>query len=269
MCSRSTASIYLFNLNKSLLYMLFSTQALAALADLQVAADTTMAATPPVALSVAPPAQEAMGSVDGSFLPGSLWDLIGHAQGFEWPLGALFVLGIFLLTSAYVRYFRQWRGSDEMLQLDPRGITEKDLALAVERAKPQNPYRLAGDRLLEEFGRRGSAQSMIDYTVRYIDFDHDNYLETERYITAAVYIALSLGLLGTLLGIFVLFMAGSRHEASDLVGLGIAVVSTMLALVVRLILWPVNIFLQASVRKRYKTLKKWTVALAYALAGGK
>ena len=46
-------------------------------------------------------------------------------------------------------------------------------------------------------------------------------------------------------------MSGSRHESSDLVGLGIAVVSTMLALVVRLILWPLNVFLQAVLRKRY------------------
>ena len=98
---------------------------------------------------------------------------------------------------------------------------------------------------------------MINYAFHYINLDHEKYKETDRYITAAVYIALSLGLLGTLLGIFVLFMSGSRHESSDLVGLGIAVVSTMLALVVRLILWPLNVFLQASLRKRYTKLKKW------------
>ena len=214
-----------------------------------------------------PEMQEAASS--DTLVPASLWDLIGHAQGFEWPLGAVFLIGLFLLTSAYVRYFRQWRGSSEMLQLDPHNVVSEEFVSAVEAAEPRNPYRHSGQRLLEEHKRGGSAQSMIDYAMRYIDFDHDGYKETDRYITAAVYIALSLGLLGTLLGIFVLFMSGSRHEASDLVGLGIAVVSTMLALVVRLILWPVNIFLQASVRKKYKLLKKWTVAFAYALAGDK
>ncbi len=221
---------------------------------------------PPDALSAGPAAQDAAESVGGSFLPGSLWDLIGYAQGFEWPLGFVFLLGLFLLTSAYVRYFRQWRGSSDLLQLDPRTITTREFAAAIGGTEPRNPYRLSGNRLLEELDRGGSAHSMIDYATRYIDFDHDNYKEIDRYITAAVYIALSLGLLGTLLGIFVLFMSGSRHEASDLVGLGIAVVSTMLALVVRLILWPVNIFLQASVRGKYKKLKQWTVAFAYALA---
>lgn len=230
---------------------------------LQSAPDSAVTAVTPLGTT----AQEATETVGGTFLPGSLWDLIGYAQGFEWPLGAVFLIGLFLLTSAYVRYFRQWRGSDKMLRLDPGSITSEGFALAIENAKPRNPYRHSGHRLLEEHGRSGSAHSMIDYAMRYIDFDHDDYKEIDRRITAAVYIALSLGLLGTLLGIFVLFMSGSRHEASDLVGLGIAVVSTMLALVVRLILWPVNIFLQASVRKKFKLLKKWTVAFAYALAG--
>ena len=246
--------------------MSFSILSRGAAAALQSVSDTVAVVTP-ATLSAESAVQETVESVGGSFLPGSLWDLIGYAQGFEWPLGIVFLLGLFLLTSAYVRYFRQWRGSDDLLQLDPRTISERDFTAAIEGTEARNPYRLSGTRLLEELGRGGSAHSMIDYATRYIDFDHDNYKEIDRYITAAVYIALSIGLLGTLLGIFVLFMAGSRHEASDLVGLGIAVVSTMLALVVRLILWPVNIILQASVRGKYKMLKKWTVAFAYALAG--
>ncbi|MDE0556202.1 MAG: MotA/TolQ/ExbB proton channel family protein [Candidatus Poribacteria bacterium] len=156
-----------------------------------------------------------------------------------------------------------------MLQLDPANITATEFASALDQAKQDNPYRHSGHRLLEEYGRNGSAKSMIDYAMHYIESDHDRYRETDRHINAAVYIALSLGLLGTLLGIFVLFMSGDRHEASDLVGLGIAVVSTMLALVVRLILWPLNIFLQGFVRNKYSLLKEWTVAFAYALAGNR
>ncbi len=199
-------------------------------------------------------------------IPTSLWDMISYAQGFEWPLGALFLIGLFLLTSAYVRQFRQWRGTHAMLQIDPAETSPENFARAIEQTTTKNPFTVAGYRLLEEQQRGGSAQSMINYAFHYIDFDHEKYKETDRYITAAVYIALSLGLLGTLLGIFVLFMSGSRHESSDLVGLGIAVVSTMLALVVRLILWPLNVFLQAALRKRYTNLKKWTVAFAYALS---
>ena len=202
-------------------------------------------------------------------LPSSLWDVVRHAQGFEWPLGALFLIGLFLLTSAYVRYFRQWRGSRALLQINPEDINPDTFQDAIGQSRPGNPFFRIGSRLLEEYRRGGTAITMIDYGCRYIDFDHDRYRETDRHITAAVYIALSLGLLGTLLGIFVLFMSGSRHESSDLVGLGIAVVSTMLALVVRLILWPLNVFLQAALRKRYNVLRQWTVTFAYALAAGR
>ncbi|MCY4225757.1 MAG: MotA/TolQ/ExbB proton channel family protein [Bacteroidetes bacterium] len=200
-------------------------------------------------------------------LPTSFLDIIEYAQGFEWPLGALFFIGLFILVSAYVRQFRQWRGSRALMKIDTSNLTVDEFSIAIEKdSPPNNPFRVIGGKLLEEFHRGGTAQTMIDYAYRHIDLDHEKYKETDRYITAAVYIALSLGLLGTLLGIFVLFMSGSRHEASDLVGLGIAVVSTMLALVVRLILWPLNVYLQASLRRRYTSLRKWTVAFAYALS---
>ncbi len=204
--------------------------------------------------------------IGSSFLATSIWDLFGYAQGFEYPLGAAFLIGLFFLCSAYVRYFRQWRGSKALLRLETAGLSARALQAALDSANPNNPYRLAGERLLEEQGRGGSPQTMLDYALRYIGFDHDSYKEIDRYITAVVYIALSLGLLGTLWGIFVLFTSGSRHAASDLVGLGIAVVSTMLAMCVRLLLWPVNILLQAQVRKRYKELQTWAVATAYGLA---
>ena len=119
--------------------------------------------------------------------------------------------------------------------------------------------------MLTEHVKGGITKDMLDYAMRYIEFIRNKYEQIDKYITSAVYIALSLGLLGTLLGIFVLFMSGDRHAASDLVGLGIAVVSTMLALVVRLILWPLNIILQAWVSKRFEELKKWTVDVAYAI----
>ncbi len=201
-------------------------------------------------------------------IPTSLWDMISYARGFEWPLGILFLVGLFILTSAYVRQWRQWGGSKKMLQINPDGVTADSFSEAIHqtKAKPGNPYFMSGSKIVEEFRRGGSAPTMVDYAFRYIDLDRERYQQTDRYISAVVYLALSLGLLGTLLGIFVLFMSGDRHEASDLVGLGIAVVSTMLALVVRLILWPLNIFLQATLRRRYNTLRKWTIAFAYALS---
>ncbi len=205
-------------------------------------------------------------AVDESILPTSFWDMVQYAQGFEWPLGALFLVGLFLLTSAYVRYFRQWRGSNAMLKIETKSISAEGFSNAIGQSKTPNPFVTTGNLILEEFQRGGSAQAMVDYASQFIELDHKKYKETERYIVAAVYIALSIGLLGTLFGIFVLFMTGSRHGASDLVGLGIAVVSTMLALVVRLILWPLNVYLQARVAKRYDTLRKWTIAFAYALS---
>ena len=205
-------------------------------------------------------------AADEPFLPTSLWEMVHYAQGFEWPLGALFLIGLFLLTSAYVQYFRQWRGSNAMLKIEAKNISAEGFSNAIGQSKTLNPFVTTGNLILEEFRRGGSAQTMIDYAFQFIELDHEKYKETERYIVAAVYIALSIGLLGTLFGIFVLFMSGSRHGASDLVGLGIAVVSTMLALVIRLILWPLNVYLQARVRKRYVTLRKWTVTFVYALS---
>ena len=68
------------------------------------------------------------------------------------------------------------------------------------------------------------------------------------------------------LDIFVLFMSVSSHGESNLVELGIAAVSTMLALVIYVILWPFNVFLQVRMRKHYDTPRKWIITFAYALS---
>ena len=207
-----------------------------------------------------------LGIMQDQTIPTSLWDMIGYAQGFEWPLGIIFLIGLFLLTSAYVRQFRQWRGTNTLLNFDLKEVSLEKFSTALEQTNSRNPFARVACRLMEEQKRGGTSEAMVNYAFHFIRLDHEKYKETDRYITAAVYIALSLGLLGTLLGIFFLFMSGSRHESSDLVGLGIAVVSTMLALIVRLILWPLNVFLQAMLRKRYTQLKEWTITLAYTLS---
>ena len=205
--------------------------------------------------------QEAVNSLGSPLGAASFWDLVGYARGFEYPLGLVFVVGLFLICSAYVRALHQWKNHKTLSRLDPNTISHQALIKALQQATPTNPYRVACEKLLQ--GHRH--QDTLAYVLQHIDLEHERYRETDRYIGAAVYIALSLGLLGTLLGIFVLFTSGDRHEASDLVGLGIAVVSTLLALVVRLILWPANLFVQAWVRRRFLHLKEWCALLALAL----
>ena len=66
------------------------------------------------------------------------------------PLGALFLIGLFLLTSAYVRYFRQWRGSRALLQINPEDINPDTFQDAIGQSRPGNPFFRIGSRLLEE-----------------------------------------------------------------------------------------------------------------------
>ena len=195
----------------------------------------------------------------------SLWDMFGYAQGFEYPLGAIFLIGLFLLSYTYVRYLVEWKGYRKIRNMTADKNSLQAIAEKLKTLKKGHPYREAARNMSREKERGGTSESISAYGSKFIEFNHDAYKEIDRYITAFVYIALSLGLLGTLLGIFVLFMSGERNASSDLMGLGIAVVSTMLALVVRLILWPLNIILQAWVRKRFKELGSWATHFAFEL----
>lgn len=189
----------------------------------------------------------------------SFWELVGYAQGFEYPIGLVFVVGLYFICTAYIRALYQWRRHRMLSRLNPETASRKTLDEALHQTPPANPYRIACEKML------GNHPRTLTYVLQYIDLDHERYREVDRYINAAVYVVLSLGLLGTLLGIFVLFTSSGRHETSDLVGLGIAVVSTLLALVVRLILWPANLLVQAWVRRRYHHLKEWCTAMALAM----
>lgn len=194
----------------------------------------------------------------------TFWELVGYARGFEYPIGLVFVVGLYLICSAYVRALNQWKRHKTLSRLDPNTVSRSVLDYALKQTPPINPYRRACEKLLE--GQ--SHQHTLTYVLQYIDLSHERYREIDRYINAAVYVVLSLGLLGTLLGIFVLFTSSESHEASSLVGLGIAVVSTLLALVVRLILWPTNLLVQAWIRRRFLHLKEWCAMLAMAEANG-
>ena len=190
----------------------------------------------------------------------SFWQLVQYARGFEYPIGFVFVIGLFLICTTYVRALHQWKKHRMLSRTDPNVVTQVVLEEAMAQMPPSNPYRVACAKLLKGQGRGNT----LNYVLQYVDLDHQRCRETDRYINAAVYIVLSLGLLGTLLGIFVLFTT-SRSEAPELVGLGIAVVSTLLALVVRLILWPVNLIVQVWMRRRYQNLKEWCTLLALKL----
>lgn len=194
----------------------------------------------------------------------TFWELVSYARGFEYPIGVVFVIGLFMIFSAYVRALNEWKSHRTLSQIDPSTVSRATLTDAIERTPPINPYRQACEKLFE--GQRH--QNSLAYVLQFIDLGQERYREVDRYVSAAVYVVLSLGLLGTLLGIFVLFTSSERHESSDLVGLGIAVVSTLLALVVRLILWPANLLVQAWVRRRFIHLKKWCAMLAMAEANG-
>ena len=205
--------------------------------------------------------QEAVSANESPLGASSFWDLVGYARGFEYPIGFVFVVGLFFICVAYVRALRQWKNHKTVSSLDPNTISRSALEDAIKQIPPANPYRIAWEKMLQ--GHRH--QNTLSYVLQYIDLDQERYREIDWYINAAVYVVLSLGLLGTLLGIFVLFTSSGRHEASDLIGLGIAVVSTLLALVVRLILWPANLLVQAWVRRRYHHLKEWCTILALSL----
>lgn len=208
--------------------------------------------------------QAAQSAAGSSMTASTFWELVGYARGFEYPIGLVFLVGLFLICSSYVRALNQWKSHKTLSRLDPSAISRSALGDALNETPAINPYRRACEKLLE--GDRH--QNKLTYVLQYIDLDQERYREVDRYINAAVYVVLSLGLLGTLLGIFVLFTSSERHEASDLVGLGIAVVSTLLALVVRLILWPANLIVQAWVRRRFLHLKEWCAMLAIAEASG-
>lgn len=203
-------------------------------------------------------------AVSDAFSIGSLLDLAGQAGGFEWPIFGVLVVGLLVLAFAFVRLVFEWRAARSLRKLPLDDLNPHDLKSALEQSA-DNLYAKLAVGMIELLGAGAGVAALQQDSVHVVGLAGAPYRRTERVITFLSSTAGGLGLLGTLVGIYLLFSAGARDAQTIFAGIGIAVISTLLGIVVAIVLELLEVLTTGWARRYQEEAEAWASQLRYRL----
>lgn len=185
----------------------------------QEAADTTSAET-------------GFGS-DGGFL---LWDLIGEAGGFQYPIFGLLAIGLFLISAKLYELYKDQKAAEELENASLEEMEMKRIAMLVANQEESMLAELEAT-MINVFQTTEDADTLHEEIANYIQFQRDRFDIFRSRIDFLADTAGAIGLLGTVWGILTVFTGGGiDDEQRVLAGMGVALISTLLGLVVSITL---------------------------------
>lgn len=165
----------------------------------------------------------------------SVWELVGHAGNIQYPIFGILIIGLFLISlRSYELYM------DSQLESDLRETSFANMSLEQINTKisSQSDFMLSRimAKILNVFQTNKNADYLHDEISNYNDIQKDNFNSFKNRIDFLSDTAGALGLLGTVWGMFIVFSSGALEQEVILAGMGIALMSTLLGLVVSIIL---------------------------------
>ncbi|MDI6401629.1 MotA/TolQ/ExbB proton channel family protein [Balneolaceae bacterium ANBcel3] len=165
----------------------------------------------------------------------NIWSLIEQAGPIRYPIYGIFIAGIFMI--AYRSYGLM---SDRLMEKDLNETSFQHLSLNEISAKissqSDNMLSVIMAKLLNVFQTNRNADYLHDEISNYNTTQQDNFKTFKNRIDFLSDTAGALGLLGTVWGMFFVFSSGTLEREVILVGMGYALMSTLLGLVVSIIL---------------------------------
>jgi biopolymer transport protein ExbB/TolQ len=177
-------------------------------------------------------ADTGLGSGEG-FL---LWDLIGDAGGFQYPIFGLLAVGLFLISAKIYELYQDRKAAQE---LEEASLEDKDMNRITMLVANQKKSMLADLQatMLNVYRTTNDAATLHEEIANFIQFQRDRFSTFKQRIDFLADTAGAVGLLGTVWGILRVFTGGGiDDEQRVLAGMGIALVSTLLGLVVSITL---------------------------------
>lgn len=177
----------------------------------QQAADTTAAA----------------GSEGGLFL----WNIIGKAGGFQWPIFGILVIGLFLILVKVYELFQDRRAGTA---LEEAPIPEMGTQEIVGLVQDQQQSMLAEMHatMLNVYRTTQDAGTLHEEVANFVQSQRERFDTFKRRVDFLADTAGAVGLLGTVWGMFTLFYGGNISDKQAILGgMGVALISTLLGLI--------------------------------------
>jgi biopolymer transport protein ExbB/TolQ len=203
----------------------------------------------PVAAQVAPPqqaapdtaalAQQAVEPPDSGITEvtdiRSFWQLTELGGGIRWAIFAVFAIGLFLVVAKWVELLIDKNRARALEKLTPNRLTLDEVQEIVLRTKPCLLGRLLA-KVLNLHEIAGPAASLHEEILNFARQAENRFATFRNRMLFLADTAGALGLLGTVWGMFLTFFGGNLDSQRILNGMGIALITTLMGLVVSVIL---------------------------------
>jgi len=165
-----------------------------------------------------------------------LLDLIGEANGFQYPIFGLLAIGLFLISAKVYELYKDRQAAEELEEASLEEMEMKRIAMLVANQKESMLAELQAT-MLNVFQTTEDAATLHEEIANYVQFQRDRFETFKLRIDFLADTAGAVGLLGTVWGILTVFTGGGiDDEQRVLAGMGVALVSTLLGLVVSITL---------------------------------
>lgn len=166
---------------------------------------------------------------------GSLWDLTKLAGIFRWFIFATLFIGFLLVVYEMLKLIKDKRNSRDILSLN---FKEKNISeiKSIIISKKESFIKNIGTHLIDVFEKTGNVEGFaeeVTSSIRTREKKFGSFTTTINFLSDT---AGALGLLGTIWGMFVTFFSETWDTTTILRGMGIALVTTLMGLIVSIIL---------------------------------
>ncbi len=171
----------------------------------------------------------------GAFAIGDFWSLTQQAGPLRWPI--FFVLA-FGLVQVFLKVWELIRDRSVSRALHRADLASMSLPQIARLVAGQKASMLASlqSTMLNVFQTRPGEGLLHDEISNFVTFQQDQFAVFRRRMDFLSDTAGALGLMGTVWGMFTVFFQGSAEQDVILRGMGIALITTLLGLVVSIIL---------------------------------
>jgi biopolymer transport protein ExbB/TolQ len=165
----------------------------------------------------------------------SLWDMTKLGGGFRWIIIGLFVVGMMTVIYKVSELLLDAKHSHELEQVNLRKASLVDISAVIKNNKKSLLSHLF-KYMIDLYQTRKSAEGFSDEIIDYIQIHQDRFQAFQTKMLFFSDTAGALGLLGTVWGMFLTFFGGDLEKHKILSGMGIALITTLMGLVVSIFL---------------------------------
>lgn len=200
----------------------------------------------------------------GVFAFGDFWGLVQQAGPLRWPIFMVLAAGLILVFAKLYELVRDGSVARPLFQAE---LASWDLSRIVGEVSGQRESMLATlqSTMLNVFQTRPGEGMLHDEIHNFVSFQQDQFGVFRRRMEFLSDTAGALGLMGTVWGMFTVFFQGTSDQDVILRGMGIALITTLLGLVVSIILNFSSTELSTFFEKRLEQVSKKSDELRFRL----